>query len=142
MPAGERVIADTNVLVSRFILSESISAQAISRIELDSILLFSDATMMELADVLARSRFDRYLSRENRERFVLELCSIVEFVPIIQTVRECRDPDDDKILEVALNGRADVIITGDEDLLALSPWRGIKILTPAQYLSHQSDQEI
>jgi uncharacterized protein len=57
-------------------------------------------------------------------------------------VRECRDPDDDRILEVALNGRADIIITGDEDLLALSPWRGIAILTPAQYLSQQSDQEI
>jgi uncharacterized protein len=142
MAAGERVIADTNVLVSRFILPESISAKAIRLVELDSTLLFSDATMMELADVMARSRFNRYLSRENRERFVLELCSIVEFVPIIQTVRECRDPDDDRILEVALNGRADIIITGDEDLLALSPWPGIAILTPAQYLSQQSDQEI
>ena len=49
MAAGERVLADTNVLVSRFILPESISAQAIRRVELDSILLFSDATMMELA---------------------------------------------------------------------------------------------
>jgi putative PIN family toxin of toxin-antitoxin system len=98
--------------------------------------------MMELADVMARCRFDRYLSRENRERFVLELCSIVEFVPIIQTVRECQDPDNDKILEVALNGRADVIISGDEDLLALNPWRGMAILRAAQYLSQQSDQEI
>jgi len=142
MAAGERVIADTNVLVSRFILPESISAQGIRRVELDSILLFSDATMMELADVMARSRFDRYVSRENRERFVLELCSIVEFVPIIQTVRECRDPDDDKILELALNGRADVIITGDEDLLSLNPWRGIAIVSAAQYLKQQRDQEI
>jgi len=142
MAAGERVIADTHVLVSRFILPESISAKAIRLVELDSTLLFSDATMMELADVMARSRFNRYLSRENRERFVLELCSIVEFVPIIQTVRECRDPDDDRILEVALNGRGDVIITGDEDLLLLNPWRGIGIVRPAQYLNQQSDQEI
>jgi len=142
MAAGERVIADTNVLVSRFILPQSRSAQAIRRVELDSILLFSDATMMELADVMARSRFDRYVSRENRERFVLELCSIVEFVPIIQIVRECRDPDDDKILEVALNGRADVIITGDEDLFSLNPWRGIAIVSAAQYLKQERDQEI
>ncbi len=142
MAAGERVIADTNVLVSRFILPQSISAQAIRRVELDSILLFSDATMMELADVMARSRFDRYVSRENRERFVLELCSIVDFVPIIQTVLEYRNPDDDKILEVALNGRADLIITGDEDLLAMNPWREIAIVKPAQYLKQQSDQEI
>jgi uncharacterized protein len=140
MAAGERVIADTNVLVSRFILPESISAQGIRRVELDSILLFSDTTMMELAEVMACSRFDRYVSRENRERFVLELCSIVEFVPIIQTVRECRDPDDDKILELALNGRADVIITGDEDLLELHPWREIAILTPVSYLKRRVSQ--
>jgi uncharacterized protein len=64
----------------------------------------------------------------------------VEFVPIIQTVRECRDPDDDKILELALNGRADVIITGDEDLLELHPWREIAILTPVSYLKRRVSQ--
>jgi uncharacterized protein len=130
-----RVVADTNVIVSRLILPESTSAQAIRRVELESVLLFSDATMIELADVLARARFDRYISRENRQRFILDLCGLVEFVPVIQTVRECRDPEDDKILEVALNGRADVIITGDEDLLALHPWREIAIVTPAEYLN-------
>src|ERR1041384_8184755 len=134
MPIGERVVADTNVLVSRPILPESISAQKMRRGELESVLLFSDETRIELADVLARSSFDRYISRQNRERFVLELCGLVEFVPIIQTVRECRDPEDDKILEVALNGRADVIITGDDDLLAMHPWREIAIVTPAEYL--------
>jgi putative PIN family toxin of toxin-antitoxin system len=56
------------------------------------------------------------------------------FVPIIHLVRECRDPKDDKFLEVALNGRADVIITGDVDLLALHPWQGIPILSSAEYL--------
>ena len=65
----------------------------------------------------------------------MELCTIVEFVPIIQVVHDCRDPKDDKFLEVALNGRADVIITGDADLLALHPWREIAILTPAEYLN-------
>jgi len=135
MPIGQRIVADTNVLVSRLILPQSVSAQAIRRVELESLLLFSDATMIELADVLARSRFDRYVSRENRERFVLNLCVLVEFVPIIQGVRECRDPDDDKFLEVALNGRADLIITGDEDLLGLNPWREIGIVSPGEYLN-------
>jgi putative PIN family toxin of toxin-antitoxin system len=54
-------------------------------------------------------------------------------VAIIQQVCECRDPNDDKFLEVALNGRADVIITGDADLLALNPWREIRIVNPAEY---------
>jgi predicted nucleic acid-binding protein len=49
-------------------------------------------------------------------------------------VRECRDPKDDEFLEVALNGRADLILTGDADLLAMHPWRGVAILSPTDYL--------
>jgi len=54
-------------------------------------------------------------------------------VPIIYPVRECRDPDDDRFLEVALNGRANVILTGDRDLLSFHPWRGMAILAPRDY---------
>jgi len=53
---------------------------------------------------------------------------------LAQVVRECRDPKDDKFLEVALNGRADVIVTGDADLLGMHPWREIAILSPVDYL--------
>jgi putative PIN family toxin of toxin-antitoxin system len=90
--------------------------------------------MYELADALARPKFDRYVSIENRKSFLQRLGQIAEFVPIVQLVRECRDPKDDKFLEVALNGRADVIITGDADLLTLHPWRDIVILSPGMYL--------
>jgi predicted nucleic acid-binding protein len=50
------------------------------------------------------------------------------------TIRGCLDPKDDNLLEVALNGRADVIITGDADLQALHPCRGVAILSPRDYL--------
>ena len=49
-------------------------------------------------------------------------------------MRDCRDPKDDKFLEVALNGRADLIVTGDADLLRMNAWRDIEILSPADYL--------
>jgi predicted nucleic acid-binding protein len=52
-------------------------------------------------------------------------------------VRASRDPKDDKFLDLAVNGRADVVVTGDNDLLALDPFRGIAILTPAAYISRQ-----
>jgi|SRR5712671_748547 len=129
-----RVVVDTNVLVSRLILPQSLPAQALRRAELEALLLISEATMFELADALGRPKFDRYVSLENRKSFLQRLGHIAEFVHIIQLVRECRDPKDDKFLEVALNGRADVIITGDADLLALNPWRGVTILSPADYL--------
>jgi len=56
-----------------------------------------------------------------------------EFVSTVQLVRECRDQKDNKFPEVALNGRADMIITGDADLLEMNPWRGVAILSPTEY---------
>jgi predicted nucleic acid-binding protein len=55
-------------------------------------------------------------------------------VPTVYPVRECRDPKDDKFLEVALNGKADLILTGETALLAMHPWQGIAILSPERYL--------
>ena len=90
---------------------------------------------MELADVLARSKFDAYISIEERQKFLRLFDRIAERIPIIHVVRACRDPKDDKFLELAINGAARLIITGDADLLALHPFRGIDILTPAGYLA-------
>lgn len=91
--------------------------------------------MFELAEVLNRPKLDRYIKLRERQRFLRELFRIGELVNIIQIVRECRDPKDDKFVEVALNGRADLIITGDEDLLGMNPWRGIAIVSAKNYLS-------
>jgi putative PIN family toxin of toxin-antitoxin system len=130
-----RCVVDTNVVVSASVFAFSVPRQAVEKALRNSILLFSDFTMDELKNVLVRSKFDRYVSREERARFLAQLNARAEFVPTIRLVRECRNPKDDKFLEVALNGRADVIITGDADLLEMHPWRGIDVLTPAHYLS-------
>ena len=129
-----RCVVDTNVVVSASVFAFSVPRQAVEKALRNSILLFSDFTMDELKNVLVRSKFDRYVSREERARFLAQLNARAEFVPTIRLVRECRDPKDDKFLEVALNGRADVIITGDADLLEMHPWRDVEILSPAEYL--------
>ena len=134
MTIKARIVVDTNVLVCRLILPQSICAKALGRAESNARLLISEATMYELADVLSRPKFDRYVSLQDRKGFIERLTQIAEIVPIIQLVRECRDRKDNKFLEVALNGRADVIITGDKDLLAMHPWREIEILSPDDYL--------
>jgi predicted nucleic acid-binding protein len=69
------------------------------------------------------------------------VASLVEIIDVLQSIRESRDPKDDKFLEAAVNGRADVIVTGDKDLLDLNPFRGIAILTPAAYLARESKQK-
>ncbi|MBZ5663840.1 MAG: putative toxin-antitoxin system toxin component, PIN family [Acidobacteriia bacterium] len=134
MRARERIVADTNCLVSRLLLPSSVPGRAVRQAVDHGILLVSEATMNELADVLARPKFDRYISLEDRQQFLRLLGRVAEFVASVFTVRECRDPKDDKILEVALSGKAGLILTGDPDLLTLNPWRGIAILSPAEYL--------
>jgi len=134
MPSGERIVVDTNVFVSGLLRRSSVSGQAAAKARHNAVLLVSEATMTELADVLAGAKFDRYVSVEQRVGFIRLIWNIAEFVPIIQRLRECRDPKDDKFLEVALNGRADLILSGDADLLTLNPWRETAILSPSQYL--------
>lgn len=133
----DRIFVDTNVFVSAIALPRSVPRQAVNRILDSDVLLFSKATITELVEVLCRPKFDHYVSPEDRAIFLGQLRTVAEFVPIIQLVRECRDPKDDKFLEVALSGRADVIVTGDVDLLRMHPWREISILAPSGYLKER-----
>jgi putative PIN family toxin of toxin-antitoxin system len=130
----ERIVADTNSLVSRLLLPESVPAKAVRKAVNDGQLLISDATLEELADVLSRPKFDPYVSVEDRQEFIRVLNRVAEWVDIISPVKACRDPKDDKFLEVAINGDADLIMTGDKDLLALHPYRGVQIVTPRKYI--------
>jgi putative PIN family toxin of toxin-antitoxin system len=134
----QRVVVDTNVLISRLLAADSVPGQAVRAARREGRLLVSEATMNELAEVLSRAKLDRYISLEDRKQFLRQLARIAEFVPIIQLVRECRDPKDGKFLEVALNGQADLILTGDADLLGMNPWRGIEILWPTTYVERHT----
>ena len=89
----------------------------------------------ELDEVLSRPRFERYVTRQERAAFLRNLLRKVTSETITETVQACRDPNDDKILELAVNGRADYIVTGDDDLLAMDPFRGITIIRPAGFLA-------
>jgi uncharacterized protein len=131
----ERIVVDTNVLISRLLLPASVSGRALRRAVATGQLVVSEATMEELTTVLGRPKFDPYLSIADRQEFIRLLGHIAEMIPVVRVVRACRDPRDDKFLEVAVNGRADLIVTGDRDLLELDPFMGIGILTPAAYLA-------
>lgn len=134
MTARQRVVLDTNAIVSRLLLPESVPGKAVRKAVDQAELLVSEATLNELADVLAREKFNPYISIEERQEFLRLLGRIAEMVPIILAVYGCRDPQDDKFLELAVNGEANMIVTGDKNLLALNPFRGIAIVTPSVYL--------
>ena len=135
--ARERVVIDTNVLISGLLSSTSTPAQAVERAVTGAQLVATTPTLRELIEKLLAPKFDRYVRRERRDALLQRIAAIVEIVEVLQPVFASRDPKDDKFLEAAFNGRADVIVTGDRDLLDLNPFRGIAILTPADYLKRE-----
>ena len=130
----ERVVIDTNVFISGLLSGTTPPALCIEAVVRLGQLVASEATLRELMQKLLSTKFDPYVSRPRREELLLRLAPLVEIAEIVQQVRACRDPRDDQFLEAAVNGRADVIITGDKDLLDLDTFRGIAILTPSAYL--------
>ncbi|MGH9449608.1 MAG: putative toxin-antitoxin system toxin component, PIN family [Terriglobia bacterium] len=134
MISRKRIVVDNNVLVSRLLLPDSVPALAARKVVERGQLLISGPVLAELAAVLSREKFDPYISIEDRQQFFRLLGRIAEMVPIVYTIRACRDPKDDPFLELAVNGEADIIVTGDKDLLTLNPFHGIPIITPARYL--------
>ena len=129
-----RVVLDTNTFVSATLLGGSIPEQAVEKAFTGDKVLRSDETLSELREVLLRSKFDRYRSLEFREAFLAKAILAMVQIDVRTHVPVCRHKKDDKFLELAVDGQADLIITGDSDLLVLNPFRGIEIITPAAYL--------
>jgi putative PIN family toxin of toxin-antitoxin system len=138
MMSDRRVVIDTNVAVSAALLPRSVPRQAFDLALTRSRLLVSAATIFELEEVLRRPKFNKYVAELERLEFLAALVSEAEVVEIRDVIRECRDPKDDKFLELAVNGRATHLISGDTDLLSLHPFRGIAVLTPQSFLQSAS----
>lgn len=131
----ERVVIDTNVLISGLFSTTSTPAKAVEKAATKAQLVATIETLRELIEKLHSAKFDRYVRRERCDALLERVASLVEIIDVLQAIRASRDPRDDKFLEAAVNGRADVIVTGDKDLLDLNPFRGIAIMTPADYLA-------
>ncbi len=129
-----RAVFDTNALISAVLFDRSTPARAVFAALEQGVVLVSAQTVRELAEVAARSKFDRYVTAEERDRFVTALVGRAELVEVRKQIVACRDPKDDKFLSLAMAGSASVIVSGDEDLLVLHPFRGVEILTPAAFL--------
>ena len=98
------------------------------------VIALSQAAHDEIAEVLARPKFTRVIN-DDRRREILELLSAAAlWVEPEEQVRDCGDPKDNRYLELALAAGASAIVSGDEDLLVLHPWRGVAVLTPARFL--------
>jgi uncharacterized protein len=134
MNPHERFVFDTNVLVSGLLFAESKPAQAFFLALRTGILLTSLAALHELSSVLHRKKFDKYLTSDEREQFLDHYTRSAITIEITETIQMCRDPNDDKFLEIATNGAATYLVTGDPDLLVIHSFRGIPIISPDTFL--------
>lgn len=130
----ERVVLDTNIMISGVIFGSSTPFRAAIRAFERGVVLSSSATRNELREVAGREKFERCAPLEQRIADVEELIADMEPVLIHERIQVCVDPKDDQFLELAVNGKADFLITGDDHLLRLNPFRGVTILTPMAYL--------
>jgi len=129
-----RCVLDTNVLVSALLVPGSKPRRALDRAFQEGRVLLSFATLAELYDVLHRKQFRRYVEEELARSFLAALARDSEWIDVDVQVNACRDPRDNKFLEIALSGRATHLISGDADLLVLYPFQGIRILSPQEFL--------
>jgi putative PIN family toxin of toxin-antitoxin system len=127
-----RVVLDSNVYISA-----ALSVEGHSR----SIVKLAEKGLFEvpIADAIT-DEVERILKQKLRwspgkiDLWMRYLHSVTYRVEPQQRVRDCSDPDDNRILECALEAYAEIIVTGDNHLLELHPYRGIKILTPRMFL--------
>lgn len=138
MSRDNHYVFDTNVIVSVLLFNDSVPGQAFFLALEEGALLLSREQAEELRDVLSRDKFDRHVTREERERLLVALIREAELVTTRTHIEACRAPDDDLILDLAVDGDATLVVTGDKDLLVLRPFRGIPVVTPRDSRSRSS----
>jgi putative PIN family toxin of toxin-antitoxin system len=126
-----RVVTDTNIFISALVFGGK-PERFLRSAEADTFqLIVSEEILLEIADVLSRK------FHHNADQIAPKLARIraaSEMVYPRLTVADCSDPDDNRILEAAIEGHADVIVSGDKHLLDMNPFRGIEICNVANLL--------
>ena len=129
-----RCVFDTNVLVSALLVPGSRPRQAFDLALRSARVLISPPVLAELYEVLNRRTIRRYVREETIHNFLAALSRDGDWIEVDTKLSVCRDPKDNQFLELAVSGRATHIITGDADLLVLSPFQGIAIMTPGEFV--------
>lgn len=129
-------VFDTNALISAHLLEKSQSRKAYDKAIDNGVILYSAETFDEFANTFIRSKFERYLPLEKRMSAIGELQARGALIQVEVSISTCRDPKDDKFLELAVASNASCLVTGDQDLLVLNPFRDIPILNAADFIDN------
>ncbi len=128
--------------MSAVLLAGSIPRRAFDKALDEGKILISEPILLELVEVFSRKKLNKYFAEEERMRFLVALLKETELIEVTEVITDCRDAKDNKVLELAVNGKAHYIISGDDDLLVLNPFREILILRPREFLNISTQQEI
>ena len=129
-------VIDTNTLISAFIFRYSSPRKAFEMAIRNGKVFVSLETYNEFSEVLLRPKFDKYISLEEKLLALKQFKELAVFSEISETITACRDPKDNKFLELAVAANASCIITGDKDLLIINPFRNIPILNAVDFLNN------
>jgi putative PIN family toxin of toxin-antitoxin system len=129
-----KVVVDTNIFISAFLGSKNAKLIVRDIFTDQYLLIISHEQLQEIKTVLQRPKFGKYIHPHELDE-LLNLLSLKTIVPSnYGSINDCRDAKDNMILEAAVYGNVDFIITGDEDLLTLHPYRWIKILSQTAFI--------
>ncbi|WP_330203390.1 putative toxin-antitoxin system toxin component, PIN family [Cyanobacterium sp. Dongsha4] len=131
-----KYVLDTNVIISALLFKNSQPRQALDKARQSGIVLMSQEIWTEIQEVLARPKFDKYITYGEKKLFLIELVNTVNFIEVKENITTCRDAKDNKFLELAVSGLASIIVSGDNDLLILNPFQNIPILTVKEFLKN------
>ena len=135
MSQTEKFVIDTNIIISSLFVRNSITFKVIEKARSKGLLIFSEETFLEFELVLLRKKFDRYFSKEERLQIIEKIHNQGMFLPVTSNLQVCRDPKDDKFLNLAIDTNASCIVTGDNDLLVLHPFYNIPIVSSLEFLN-------
>ena len=139
MKTRVRVVFDTNALISALIVPSSVPAKALDLAVENFEIIVSKATWQEFEQKIKKTSLERYFrNTQDRDAAVHAINRVVTHVTVRSVVTDCRDPKDNQFLELALDGKAETIISGDKDLLVLNPWRGVCIQSSGDFYRERS----
>lgn len=129
----KRIVLDTNLWIS-FLITKDLAKLDNSIFTGETILIFSQELLHEFITVVSRPKFKKYFSQEE----IIEILDIIDqqsiFVEVTSDIKKCRDEKDNFLLSLAVDGNADFLITGDQDLLELKAIEKTQVVTINQYL--------
>jgi putative PIN family toxin of toxin-antitoxin system len=132
------IVIDTNVLISAGLLPHSKSAQVLSIAVERFVIAQNDATWHELETRIARQKFDRYFEEDGRLKHMIQIAKSIKKFESIAEIKISIDETDNKFIGLAIDSKANIIISGDPDLKKIQRYEGIEIVSPSIFFERFS----